>query len=158
MTTQRNLRTDATDWMRSHPFVVEAVSAVLGGGLGALLCGGLGFWLIDWQAGIGLTVIGGVVGLLAGFFLVQLPMAAVGLLLMIVFPRRRVYLPIACVVGAVGGFVRGQQLGYSSVEWPAAAIVYAILVLIVLEACGAGYTFFQRINDRSARQSEPKEA
>lgn len=157
MTPQSNPQTTVTAWMRRRPYLVEAVSAVLGCGLGTSLCGGLGFWLIGWQAGIELAVIGAVVGLVVGFYSGQLVMAAVALLLMIFFPSRRIYLVIAGVVGAVGGFVRWQQLGESSMESLVAAIVYAILALIVCETCGAISTFFRRGNVRTERQSEAKQ-
>lgn len=140
--------------MRSRPYAIEVASALLVGAFGTVLCGGTGVWTIGWQAGIGLAVIGGFVGLVVGFFSGQLAMGVVGFILMILFPSRRIYWAIASLVGAVGAFIRGQQLGYSSVEWLEAAIVYAVLTLIVCETCGATYTFFQRVTRRMEPQSD----
>lgn len=128
--------------------MVEVASALLVGAFGTVLCGGTGVWTIGWQAGIGLAVIGGIVGLAVGFFLGQLTLAAVALLLLILFPSRPIYPVIACVIGAVGAFIQGRQMGCSSVEWLAAAIVNAVLTLIVCETHGAICAFFQRLTRR----------
>lgn len=140
--------------MRSRPYVVEVASALLAGAFGTVLCGGTGVWTIGWQAGIGLAVIGGIVGLVVGSFLGQLAMGVVGFILMVLFPSRRIYWAIASLVGAVGGFIRGQQLGYSAIECLTAAIAYAVLTLIVCESCDATYTFFQRVTRRMEPQSD----
>jgi len=143
--------------MNRRPYVVEAVSAVLGGGLGALVCGGVGFWVIDWQAGIGLTVIGAATGMVAGFFSGQLAMAALELVLLILLPSRRIYPAIGCVVGVIGATLQAQRQGYSSIEWLVALIVYVILTLVVCEICGALCTSTQRVNVSLELSGDPEE-
>lgn len=156
MMSQSNLRRNVTDWMRGRPGVVEVASALLVGAFGAVLSGGTGVWMIGWQAGIGLAVIGGIVGLVVGFFLGQLAIGVVGFILMVLFPSRRFYWAIASLAGTVGGFIRGQQLGYSAAECLTAAIAYAVLTLIVCESCDAAYTFFQRVTRRMESQNDRK--
>ena len=131
-----NLRTKVEAWMMSHPCFIEIGAGLFLGCIGLSLGAGLGIGFQDLLLGIVAAVILGGLGFIIGYHLVQLPLALLGLVLIILFPSRVLYPVIASAGGVLGACINGVRDGFSVESAIVDFIVYGILLLILCEFAG----------------------
>ena len=112
---------------------------VIGAVCGLLMGIAAGIWLQEAEAALYLGLAGAFVGGLIGPFLVAIPMAAIGFLLLLLYPSHRGYLIFSGIVAVIGASIAAQVHGYTAQEWLVAAAAYGCLCVIACEMCGAIY-------------------